>query len=63
MIRLNAEWSQLLEAYKAQHTDARNQACHRVGIPMIVASLPIGATVVGLPVASWLFTVGWDFSF
>ena len=57
MLRLNPEWTRLLDDYKAQHQDPRNQACHKVGIPMILASLPIGATVVGLPLAATLFTV------
>jgi uncharacterized membrane protein YGL010W len=63
MLTLNPEWSKLLADYRAHHADPRNQACHRVGIPMILASLPIGATVVGLPLAASLFTVGWGFQF
>ncbi len=63
MLRLNDEWTQLLHKYKDDHKDPRNQACHKVGIPMILASLPIGATVVGLPLAATLFTVGWGFQF
>ncbi len=63
MLRLNDEWTQLLHKYKDDHQDPRNQACHKVGIPMILASLPIGATVVGLPLAATLFTVGWGFQF
>jgi uncharacterized membrane protein YGL010W len=62
-LRLNTEWSKLLASYKADHQDPRNQACHAVGIPMIVASFPIGATIVGLPLAAWLFTVGWGIQF
>lgn len=63
MIRLNEKWSALLEDYKSQHTDPRNQACHRIGIPMIAASFPIGATIIGLPLAASMFTVGWGFQF
>jgi uncharacterized membrane protein YGL010W len=63
MLRLNTEWSKLLASYKADHQDPRNQTCHAIGIPMIAASIPIGATVVGLPLAAWLFTVGWGFQF
>jgi uncharacterized membrane protein YGL010W len=63
MLRLNPEWTRLLGDYKAQHQDPRNQACHRIGIPMIMASLPLGATLVGLPLAASLFTVGWGFQF
>ena len=63
MIRLNSEWKELLDGYKAAHADPRNQACHRIGIPMIMASLPMGASVIGLPLAVPLFTVGWGFQF
>jgi uncharacterized membrane protein YGL010W len=40
-----------------------NQACHKVGIPLIAASFPVGVTVVGLPLAAGMFTVGWTFQF
>lgn len=63
MIRLNREWSEMLAKYKVEHSDPRNQACHRIGVPMIAASFPIGATIVGLPLAAGLFTVGWGFQF
>ena len=63
MIRLNAEWTDLMHGYEEQHADPRNQACHKIGIPLIAASLPIGATVVGLPLAATMFTVGWGFQF
>jgi uncharacterized membrane protein YGL010W len=63
MIRLNAEWTELMKNYEADHADPRNQACHRVGIPLIAASLPVGATVVGLPLAAAMFTTGWTFQF
>jgi uncharacterized membrane protein YGL010W len=63
MIRLDAEWSQLMRNYEQDHQDLRNQACHRVGIPLIAASLPVGATGVGLPLAAAMFTTGWTFQF
>lgn len=63
MIRLNQEWTDLLHKYQADHRDPRNQACHKVGIPLIVGSLPVGATVVGLPLAAAMFSVGWGFQF
>ncbi len=63
MIKLNDEWRQLFTNYENDHQDPRNRACHKVGIPMILASLPIGATIVGLPLASTMFTVGWGFQF
>ncbi|MFT3772094.1 MAG: DUF962 domain-containing protein [Minicystis sp.] len=62
-LRLNDEWTRLLDDYREAHRDPRNQACHKIGIPMIMASIPIGATVVGLPLAAGLFTVGWGFQF
>jgi uncharacterized membrane protein YGL010W len=62
-MHLNREWTELLDGYKAQHRHPKNQACHRIGIPMILASIPIGASIVGLPLAAGLFTVGWGFQF
>jgi uncharacterized membrane protein YGL010W len=62
-LTLNAEWSSLFESYKLDHQDPRNQFCHSVGIPMILASIPIGATVIGLPLGAALFSVGWTFQF
>ena len=63
MFRLNAEWSDLMNKYSDDHSDPRNQACHKVGIPFIAASLPVGATIVGLPLAAAMFTTGWTFQF
>jgi uncharacterized membrane protein YGL010W len=63
MIRLNSEWTRLLHKYKDDHQDPRNQALHKVGIPLIAASFPVGATIVGLPLAATMFTVGWGFQF
>lgn len=62
-IRLNAKWSALMQLYRAEHQEPRNQLCHSVGIPLIVASLPLGATVIGLPLAIPMFTVGWGLQF
>ena len=62
-IKLNADWSQLMAQYQQDHQDPRNQFCHTVGIPLIAASLPIGATIVGLPVAVPMFAVGWGVQF
>jgi len=62
-VKLNQEWNGLLMQYKADHQDPRNQFCHSIGIPMILASLPVGATIIGLPVAIPLFSVGWGFQF
>lgn len=63
MIVLNAEWTALMKNYEADHSDPRNQACHKVGIPLIAASIPLAATIVGLPLAIPMFTTGWTFQF
>ncbi len=63
MIRLNDDWTELMKQYDADHQDPRNQACHKVGIPLIAASLPVGATIVGLPLAAAMFGTGWAFQF
>lgn len=62
-IQLNAEWSALMAQYRADHQDPRNQFCHSIGIPLIAASVPVGATLIGLPLAIPMFTVGWGFQF
>ncbi len=62
-IHLNPEWALLLERYKGDHQDRRRQLTHMIGIPMIVASLPLIASIVALPVGATLFTVGWGFQF
>jgi uncharacterized membrane protein YGL010W len=61
MIQLGPEWSALFAEYAEQHADPRNQACHAVGIPLIAASFPVGATIVGLPLAAGMFATGWAF--
>jgi uncharacterized membrane protein YGL010W len=63
MITLDTEWTDLMRRYEQDHADPRNQACHRIGIPLIAASFPVGATVVGLPLAATMFSVGWGFQF
>ena len=63
MIRLNDTWTSLMKKYEGDHQDPRNQACHKIGIPLIAASIPVGATLVGLPLAAGMFTVGWGFQF
>jgi uncharacterized membrane protein YGL010W len=62
-MQLSAEWSELLRQYKNDHQNPVNQKCHAVGIPLIAASIPVGMTVVGLPLAASMFTVGWAFQF
>lgn len=62
-IELNRTWTGLMESYRADHQNAVNQKCHSIGIPLIAGSFPVGATVVGLPIAATMFTVGWTFQF
>jgi uncharacterized membrane protein YGL010W len=58
MFQLSTEWTRLMSRYEEQHRDPRNRACHRVGIPLIAASIPVGATVVGLPLAGSMLALG-----
>jgi uncharacterized membrane protein YGL010W len=60
-VRLDEEWSRLMARYRADHRHPVNQVCHAIGIPLIAGSLPIGATIVGLPAAAAMFCVGWTF--
>lgn len=61
MVRLNEEWSAMLDAYKDEHRHPMNQACHKVGVPLIAASVPVAMTGIGIPLAAAMFTVGWTF--
>jgi uncharacterized membrane protein YGL010W len=63
IVKLNEEWSDLMRQYQEDHQNPINQACHSIGIPLIAASIPLGATLVGLPLAVPMFTVGWTFQF
>ena len=62
-IKLDESWTKLMHQYDADHQNPVNRACHTVGIPLIAGSLPIGATIVGLPLAASMFTTGWAFQF
>ncbi len=62
-IQLNDEWSRLMTSYDLDHQNPVNQACHKVGIPLIAGSIPLAATLVGLPLAIPMFTTGWTFQF
>ena len=63
MLTLNSEWTSLMHNYEDDHRDPRNRACHQIGIPLIAASVPVGATLIGLPLAATMFSVGWGFQF
>jgi uncharacterized membrane protein YGL010W len=62
-IRLNAEWSRLMDSYAADHQNPINQTCHSIGIPLIAGSIPVAMSIVGIPLAAAMFTVGWGFQF
>lgn len=62
-IRVNDEWAALMRQYADDHQNPINQACHRVGIPLVAGSVPTALTVVGLPVATAMWTTGWAFQF
>jgi uncharacterized membrane protein YGL010W len=46
---------------RQDHQHPVNKACHMIGIPMIVASLPV--IPVAPPVGLGLFSTGWAFQF
>ncbi len=50
-----------MRAYADDHQHPLNKLTHMIGIPMIVASLPLIPTVP--PVGVSLFTLGWGFQF
>jgi len=62
-IQLDTTWSSLMRSYDEDHQHPLNQACHKVGIPLIAGSIPVAATLVGLPLAASMFTTGWVFQF
>ena len=63
LIELNPTWNDLLDAYREDHSHPVNRACHTVGVPLIAASIPVAATVVGLPLAAGMFVAGWTANF
>jgi uncharacterized membrane protein YGL010W len=50
-----------MRAYGEDHQNKVNKACHMIGIPLIVASLPV--IPVAPPVGLGMFGVGWTFQF
>jgi uncharacterized membrane protein YGL010W len=52
-----------MDRYQHDHENKVNQACHKVGIPLIAASIPLAASIVGLPLAAPMFALGWTFQF
>ena len=62
-LQLNQEWSDPHARVPGRPSGPRNQTCHSIGIPLIAASIPVGATLIGLPLAATMFSVGWAFQF
>ena len=50
-----------MRQYHEDHQHPINKACHMIGIPMIVASLPV--IPVAPPVGLGMFGTGWAFQF
>jgi len=50
-----------MRQYHEDHQHPINKACHMIGIPMIVASLPV--IPIAPPVGLGLFGTGWAFQF
>ena len=63
LFKLDADWTRLMDHYQADHQNPVNQACHKIGIPLILGSLPTALSIVGLPAAVAMFAVGWGFQF
>ena len=60
-------WDEWIARYAQSHQHPVNRACHTIGIPMIVASLPLLLLGMVAPVfwivAVTLFVIGWIFQF
>lgn len=61
MIKTTTTFRDHMLAYLAIHQHPVNRACHMIGIPMIVASLPLIPAVP--PVGLSLFGAGWSIQF
>lgn len=60
-------WDQLLAQYGTSHRSPVNRLCHTIGVPMIVASIPLFLVCMVGPgfwsVLTGLFVVGWILQF
>jgi uncharacterized membrane protein YGL010W len=60
-------WSEWIERYEQGHTHPLNQACHLLGIPLILVSLAVAAATLLWPglwlAALALFVIGWGLQF
>lgn len=59
MFRVGAGWARPIEDFREHHRHPWNRRCHLVGMPLIAASVPLAASLVGLPVAIPAFLGGW----
>lgn len=60
-------WNQWIAEYSLSHTNPINKACHTLGIPMIILSLPLFVAGIWsetlLMAALVLFILGWVLQF
>jgi uncharacterized membrane protein YGL010W len=60
-------WDTWIAEYSLSHQHPKNRLCHTIGIPLIVASLPLfvaAAFISGLwKLPTTLFVIGWVFQF
>jgi len=60
-------WQHWIDEYAQSHRHPANRLCHKIGIPMIIGSLPL--LIVGvwssgtLNIGIWLFAAGWALQF
>jgi uncharacterized membrane protein YGL010W len=62
-LSLDQDWKRRVADFRRLHQTPANQLCHKLGVPMVVASIPLGLTVVGLPAALPLFALGYGLNF
>jgi uncharacterized membrane protein YGL010W len=60
-------WDEWITQYANSHQHPVNRTCHTIGIPLIVASIPLFVLGLVVPViwlvAVGMFVVGWAFQF
>jgi uncharacterized membrane protein YGL010W len=60
-------WEEWIAQYAQSHQNPFNRLCHTIGIPLIVASLPLFMAALYLrgfwPVPLAMFVIGWAFQF
>ncbi|HEV7642496.1 MAG TPA: DUF962 domain-containing protein [Pyrinomonadaceae bacterium] len=60
-------WEQWIEEYSDGHQHPMNRLTHKIGIPMIVVSLPLFLVAIFIPwfwiLPTVLFIAGWLFQF